>query len=286
MPDRPGQLVVRVAPGSAVRLAIDRPARTERGTLLLIHGMCGSSESGYMRRTSIQATRRGWVVARMNLRTCGGTEALSSTLYNAGQSEDAGRVLAELERLRFPRPHVAVGFSLGGNIVLLYAGREGAASRADAVAAINPPVDLEQCARALERPENRLYQAHYTRRLCRDLRRIARHRPLPGPRLSRRRVGTLRRFDTLYTAPDGGYPSAEVYYAEASAAPHLARIDRPALIISAANDPIVPPGIFARHRDAACVRILTPSAGGHCGYWQADRPRFWAAKEILDRLDA
>src|SRR6185436_8352957 len=145
---------VPVAAASKVRVLVTRPAATARGTLVAIHGLGGSAESGYMRRTAAQAHARGWAVARINLRNCGGTEALSTSLYNAGQSGDADAVLAALEAEGLPRPFGLLGFSLGGNIALLYAGRSGDACRADAVCGVNPPVDLAVCIDAIERSGN------------------------------------------------------------------------------------------------------------------------------------
>ncbi len=279
--------VVPVAEGSAVRVHVDRPAGTPRGTALLVHGMGGSSSSAYVRRTAQQARARGWAVACMNMRNCGGTEALASTLYNAGQWGDVGRVLEDLEGASMPRPFAAVGFSLGGNVVLLYAGRAAAGCRVDAVAGVNPPVDLEACCRQIERPANLLYQAHFTRLLCEQIRRVREVRPLPGPRASAWRIRTVRRFDRFFTAPDAGYPSAEAYYAASSAGPHLASIRVPALVLSAANDPIVPVGMFEAHRHPRPGRVVYahPRRGGHLGYWQSREPRFWAAKAVLDFLE-
>jgi hypothetical protein len=117
----------------------------------------------------------------VNLRNCGGTERLATTLYNAGQSDDAGKVLEDLKAAGFPRPYALMGFSLGGNLVLRYAGLAGEACLADAVAAVNPPVDLEACVRCLEQPRNAFYQAYFTWRLCRLLRRIRRVRSISGP---------------------------------------------------------------------------------------------------------
>jgi predicted alpha/beta-fold hydrolase len=221
----------------------------------------------------------------MNLRNCGGTEALARTLYNAGQSSDVGRVLERLDRSRFPRPFATIGFSLGGNLVLRYAAIEGVACRADAVAAVNPPIDLERCARALERPANRLYQAYYTRRLTRDLRRILAVREFSGLPPPDGSIRSVRRFDELYTAPDAGLPSAEEYYARASAGPRLGGLARPTLVISAANDPVVPVEMFEGYHGLKPARFLHPRRGGHCGYWQASRPRFWASDAILRFLD-
>ena len=125
-----------------------------------------------MRRTAVQAQARGWVVARLNLRNCGGTEGLATTLYNAGQSGDADGALLAIEARGLPRPHALMGFSLGGNIAMLYAGLSGTACRADAIVGVNPPVDLAECVRAIERPDNALYHAYFTRSLCAQLQRI------------------------------------------------------------------------------------------------------------------
>jgi predicted alpha/beta-fold hydrolase len=278
-------MLVPVSESSAVQVQINHPPGSSHGTLLLVHGMGGSAESGYMRRTAAQALGRGWTPVRMNLRNCGGTEALSRTLYNAGQSADVGRVLGALEAAGLPRPFAAVGFSLGGNLVLRHAALAGVGCRADSVFAINPPIDLERCARALELPANRVYQMYYTRKLVRALRRILAVRKLSGFPPPDRSIRSVRRFDQLYTAPDGGFASAEEYYAQASAAPHLGRLTRPAVVISAADDPVVPVEMFAPHHGLERVRFVHPRQGGHCGYWQSSRPRFWASTAVLHFLD-
>ncbi len=281
-------VVVPVDEGSAVRVLVSRSKGRARGTVLLVHGIGGSAESAGLRRTAAHALERGWAAVRMNLRNCGGTAALSRTLYNAGQSADVARVLEEMGALALPRPFGAVGFSLGGNLVLRYAGMSGRACVADAVLGINPTVDLEACCRALEEPRNLLYQLYFTRLLCLEVRRIRRTRPVDGPDASVRTVRTVRRFDAAFTAPDAGHSSAEDYYAACSAGSLLGSIRVPALVLSASNDPFVPVESFAPHRrsGAGGIVFVHPSHGGHLGYWQAGRPRFWAATRILDFLDA
>ncbi|HEX4825171.1 MAG TPA: alpha/beta fold hydrolase [Candidatus Polarisedimenticolaceae bacterium] len=275
-------LDVPVAPGSAVRVLLHKPAHPI-GTLVLLHGLGGSAESGYMRRTGALALARGWAVARVNLRTCGGTEALASTLYNAGQSDDAGAVLAALDRRGLPRPYGLVGFSLGGNIALKYAGMAGGSCLADAIVGVNPPVDLAACIAALERPSNRLYHAYFTRKLWTQLKRLRRVRDVPGPRRIPRGV---RGFDDAFTAPDAGYASAADYYAGASAGPRLAAVARPALVLSSDDDPFVPVGAFEPFRAGARrVVFAHPRGGGHCGYWRAARPRYWAGEAALSFMD-
>jgi predicted alpha/beta-fold hydrolase len=284
-PDRPSEsLLVRVAPRSKVRVDVDRPGQATAGTLLLVHGMCGSSASGYMLRTARTALAAGWTVARMNLRNCGGTEALSDTLYNAGQSDDVGAVLETLEQAGFPRPFGVAGFSMGGNLVLRYVALAEDGCLADAAVGVNPPVDLDRCARAIESPRNRFYQSYYVWRLCRQLRRIAAVRPIDRPLPAPRDVRSVRRFDDAWTAPDAGHDSAADYYRAASAAPLLEGVRRPALVLSAVDDPFVPYEMFVPHHGAERIEFAHPASGGHCGYVRAARPRFWAGETIVGFL--
>jgi uncharacterized protein len=276
-------LVVDVGRGSAVRIEVDRPTARPRGTLLVLHGMGGSAGSSYVLRTAQAARARGLTTARMNLRTCGGTERLAQTLYNAGQSEDVAAVLEALAAQHHPRPFLAVAFSLGGNVLLRYAGRAADGCALDALAAINPPIDLPACARSIERPRNFVYHAHYVRKLREQLKRVAAIRAVPGiERLGQAR--TIRRFDELFTAPDGGYSSSARYYEEASAGPTLQRIARRTLVLSAANDPIVPVEIFRPHHGLERLSFTHPESGGHCGYWSRGPEPFWAARAALDFL--
>ena len=273
---------VPVASQTWVRMILSLPSGAPRGTVLAIHGLSGSAESGYMRRTASQALARGWAVARLNLRTCGGTEALAATLYNAGQSEDAGAALSALADRGLPRPYALIGFSLGGNIAMRYAGLTGDACLADAVVGVNPPVDLNACIDALERSGNALYHAYFTRNLCAHLRRMRRLREIPGPDARRGAIRGVREFDDVFTAPDAGYAGAAEYYRRASAGPVLSGLKRPSMILSAQDDPLVPVSMFAAYHAASKhLRFLHPRSGGHCGYWGADAPRFWAATTAL-----
>lgn len=277
--------VVDVGGGSAVRLDLHRPSGRPRGTILYVHGLGGSADSGYMRRSARQARDRGWIAVRMNLRNCGGTERLARTLYNAGQSDDADRVWRHLDAAGFPRPFAAVGFSLGGNLLLRYAGRAGDACAPDAVVGVNPPVRLERCMRALERPSNRIYQLYFTILLSRQVERIRRFREFAGPAASPLRIRTVRRFDSVYTAPDAGYPSAEAYYDDASASGYLRGVRRPALILTAADDPFVPVDTFEGLDVAPRTELAVAPTGGHVGYWGRERPRFWAGSAVLTWIE-
>jgi predicted alpha/beta-fold hydrolase len=273
---------------SSVELLIsETDARPAKGTVLTVHGLGGSARSGDSRRTVAQALARGWHAARMNLRNCGGTESLASTLYNAGQSDDIGHALAALEREGLPRPYGVVSFSLGGNQTLLHASEAGAGCGADAIVAVNPPVDLAAANRAIRRPENVLYHLKYTQSLCRLLNRVRAVREVPGPAARWWELRTVRRFDELFTVPDAGHPDVDTYYAAASSGSRLGSITTPTLVVSAADDPIVRLESFEAYRPPAghAVRFEHPSSGGHCGYWQAGEPRPWAPMRALAFLE-
>ncbi len=280
-------LWVEVEAGTSVRLDVSRPEGSARGTLLLVHGMGGSARSPYVLRTARQALAAGWAVARMNLRSCGGTESRASTLYNAGQAGDAARALEAIEAAGLPAPFAAAGFSLGGNLLLRHAGLAGAGCRAAAVAAVNPPIDLGETLAAIERPSNALYHLYFVSALCAHLRRVRRVRPVPGPRASLASIRTLRRFDDAFTAPDAGYRDADDYYERASSYRVLEGIRVPALVLSARNDPFVPAGVLDRHRNAnpRHLEVQTPPTGGHCGYRAGVAEGFWAGAAALEFIE-
>jgi predicted alpha/beta-fold hydrolase len=278
-------LDVPVAPGTSVRTLVSGGGA--RGTIVLVHGLGGSASGVYMIRTARAALARGWSVVRMNLRNCGGTERLASTLYNAGQSDDLASVLEAIGAAGLPRPHAVIGFSLGGNLTLRYAGRAGGDALADAFVGVNPPVDLTRCIEALERPGNRPYHLYFRAKLVAQIRAIRRVRDVPGPEASLKAIRGVRAFDDLFTAPDAGLPDAAAYYRHASAGPTLERIRRPALILSASDDPFVPVSMFPPWEGVSPhLRFLHPDSGGHCGYWAASTPRYWAAEAALGFLDS
>src|SRR5712671_1892698 len=179
-----------------------QPAPRERPTLVLVHGLEGSSQSGYMMGLAERALAAGWNAVRLNQRNCGGTESLTPTLYNSGLSGDYRAVLIELiERDSFSEIFFT-GYSMGGNLVLKMAGElAGAAPRQlRGVAAVCPALDLARCVDAVGLRTNFLYQRHFVSGLKDRMRRKA--KLLPGKfDLSRMvSVSTLREFDDVITA--------------------------------------------------------------------------------------
>ena len=257
-------------------------------TLALVHGLEGSSESGYMRGLAATAFAAGFSVVRINQRNCGGTERLTPTLYNSGLSGDFRAILFELiEQDALLRIFFA-GYSMGGNLVLKMAGELGAAAPPQlyGVCAVCPTLDLAACVDAIARPENRLYQWHFVRDLKSRMRRKARIFPGRFELNGLARVRTVREFDDVITAPCCGYASSAEYYQRASALRVIDRVAVPSLIITSKDDPVVPFETFHSPQIARNphIELVAPEFGGHCAFIFRSRgpERYWAEARIVD----
>jgi len=267
-----------------------QPDRKDKPTLLMLHGLEGSSEAHYMRGLADKAFGRGLNVVRLNMRTCGGTEHLSRGLYHSGLTADPRAVIEELRDRDGLRTFVVAGYSMGGNITMKLAGELGASDLPEvkAFAAVSPVIELEQCVQALERRENRIYEWNFCRNLQARMRRKARAFPGAFDLRGLWKVWSIRAFDDRYTAPSHGFNGAADYYQRASAMRVIDRVARPALILSAADDPFVPPEIFDAPavRDNPHITTVITSCGGHCAFVEPPNgyDGYFAEKTIVDFL--
>jgi uncharacterized protein len=265
-----------------------QPEPCRSPTLALVHGLEGSSESAYMRGLAARAFAAGFSVLRINQRNCGGTERLTPTLYNSGLSADFRAVLFELiERDQLARVFFA-GYSMGGNLVLKMAGELGTAAPRElrAICCVCPTLDLAVCVDAIARPENRLYQGHFVRRLKSRMQRKGKLFPGRFELNGMKRVGTVREFDDAITAPCCGYRDAADYYERASALRVAQRIAVPTLILTSKDDPVVPFESFAAPEIArnAHIQVVATEFGGHCAFISRSRgaERYWAEARLLE----
>ena len=281
--------VFRVAEGIQVRCDCHWQAhRSAALTVVLVHGLEGSTSSQYIVGTADKAYAAGMNVVRMNVRGCGGTEALGASLYHSGLCGDVGEVVRELIAVdALPRIAIA-GFSMGGNMALKLAGEWGsdAPPQVRAIAAVSPGMDLSASADALHLRGNRIYELRFLVSLWRSLRRKARLFPQSYRMPPRRCLRSIRDFDDVVTAPAFGFQSAEDYYTRASATPLVGRISIPTLVIHSWDDPFVRllPSTLAALRANPKVTVLATAHGGHCGFL-ADANGYdgrWAERRIVE----
>ncbi len=263
-----------------------QPDRRSAVTVLIVHGLEGSSDSAYVLGTADKAWRAGMNAVRMNVRNCGGTEALCSTLYHSGMSEDVGAVAQALIADGLERIAL-VGFSMGGNQVLKLAGEWGrqAPPQVRAIAAVSPATDLGPSAAALHAGGNRIYEWYFLRGLKRRLRCKAALFPAIYDASRVRRVWTLREFDNRVTAPYCGFRDADDYYDRASASHVVGRIAIPTLILHALDDPFIRvlPETRARLLANPCVKLVETRHGGHCAFIgdRAGNDGMWAEQQVI-----
>jgi uncharacterized protein len=267
-------------------------SRSSRPTLVGLHGLESSSSVHYMKGVALQAWLRGWNAVLLNQRNCGGTEHLTPGLYHSALTADPREVIRSLARTEGLTDFFVVGYSLGGNLTLRLAGELGAHPDVPlrGVVAVCPTMDLERCVRAIERPLNFAYQFNFVRNLRARLRRKAEAWPGVYDLAPLARVWTIRAFDDVYTAPLNGFGDATTYYHRASALRVVADIRIPTLILSAADDPFVPPQQFdvAEVRSNPYIRVAMSAHGGHCAFVGTGQghQRFWAETTAVNFLDA
>lgn len=283
--------LVEVEPGVKVLCHCHWQAeRANALTVIIVHGLEGSSESQYMLGITRQGLTAGMNVVRMNQRNCGGTEGIAPVLYHSGLSCDVAAVARELiERDRISQ-FVLVGFSMGGNLVLKLAGEWGAEGPAQfrAVAAVSAAMDLGASSDALHLPGNRLYEYYFMWKLRRRLRQKVWLFPETFDVSRLRGVKTLREFDDKITAHYCGFLGAADYYYRAAAANVVDRIAVPAFILHARNDPFI--RILPETREKILgnphITFLETDDGGHCSFLtnpDGDDGR-WAERQVMEFL--
>ena len=262
--------------------------KQERPTMMLLHGLEGSTESIYILGTADKAFRAGFNVVRVNQRTCGKTEHLTPTIYHSGMTGDILHIMRELVETEGFREIYLVGFSMSGNMSLRLACQEaeGLPAELRAVCAVSPSVDLVAAADAMAQPSNWIYQKSFIRSLHKRMRRKKKLFPELYDIQGLRRIRTMRDFDERFTSRYGGYKDATDYYARTSSFPLLNKLSKPALIIHAENDPFVPFQPL-RHPSVAenpYIILLGTETGGHVGFIAADNQRedrFWAENRVV-----
>jgi len=260
--------------------------RAGRLTVILVHGLEGSSDSRYIQGIAARAWAAGCNVIRMNMRNCGGTETLTPTLYHSGLSGDVGAVVRHYAE-RFGLKRVAlVGYSMGGNLVLKLAGEWGNQPPLCAVAAVCPAIDLAPGADALHEPLNRPYERRFLLGL---MARYARKAKLfPGIYVPAGEIGpvrSIRQFDDKIVARYWGFRDAGDYYYRAASARVVDRIAVPTLILCAQDDPFIRlfPETRAKLLANPHVTFVETRHGGHCAYLSRDPGNeiHWAEAAVI-----
>lgn len=266
---------------------LDWSVTDPRKLVILTHGMEGSSKSKYILHSVAEANQRGYSALAWNLRGCSGHMNRLAKFYHSGKSEDLDAVVKHAVQRGFREIYLA-GFSLGGNLTLVYLGRAG--SRVNryirAAVAVSAPVDLAASEVAIRAPKNRLY----LKRFLLDFKKKFHHkRAKRGIYIDitefDREITTLAELDERYTAPWNGFPSAKVYYERSSALPVLDKIRVPFLLLNPKDDTFLadecyPTALAAKSKN---FYLETPASGGHCAMLSDHRfNKSYMEKRLMD----
>ncbi len=257
---------------------------------VLLHGLEGCYRSHYIPGLMRTLAAAGWRVAVMHFRGCSGEVNRLPRSYHSGETGDLRHVLRLLREREQPRQLTAVGFSLGGNVLLKYLGERPADSDLDAACAVSVPFDLAAGAIRLSRGLSQLYQWWLVRALRRKIRIKFSHMPAPIALDALDQQHTFYQFDNYVTAPLHGFLDADDYYARSSSRFFLKTIHTPTLILHAADDPFLgPEAVPTAGELSPTVRFELSQRGGHVGFvsgpwpWQ---PAYWLDGRIRVFLSA
>lgn len=261
--------------------------RRHRPTVILVHGLEGSSRSQYIVGNSARALAAGCNVVRMNMRSCGGTDHLSPTIYHSGRSSDVGKLLVRILDEHQIESVVLAGYSMGGNLVLKLLGEFGDAPppQLKAVIGISPLMDLTPSSAALHEPQNRIYEWHFLR----NMRRRFRHKASLFPRLYRSALQTplrtMRDFDQYIVARYGHFRDADDYYISVASSRYASAFRVPTLILHSTDDPFIRmlPSTRAALLANPHVTFVETHQGGHCAYLTDPHPDANRATQVSPR---
>ncbi len=248
---------------TAGRLTLTGRLRPEgEEIVLIVHGLGGCADSGYVPRAEAAAVGAGLASLALNVR---GADRAGGDYGHAAMTADLVAAIASPELAHYSRIRL-LGFSLGGHLALRYA-TESPDARVAAVAAVCAPLDLGGCCTYLDRPVGAIYRRHLLRRLMEIYAAVAAHSEVPVPVEEAQRIRLQREFDGRIVAPRHGFTDVEDYYRRASVGPRLDRLRVPALLVAAEGDPIVPAKTLLPFLDpqppGLTVRWV---AGGHVGF--------------------
>ena len=266
------------------RVSSDRAA-------IITHGLEGDSERAYMRGMVKALNRGGWDAVAMNFRGCSGRPNRMLKSYHSGETGDLDVVVSHVREKDRYREIALVGFSLGGNVALKYAGER--ADRIDPLVqklvAFSVPCDLESSAYKISEPGNRIYLKRFLRLLRKKIR--AKMELMPD-RIDDRgydKITSFQEFDDRYTAPINGFADALDYWHKCSCKPFLPSIAIRALLISAADDPFLPGLCYPVAEAESSPRLFldTPGHGGHVGFVQFNAGgEYWSESRAVSFLNA
>jgi len=257
--------------------------------VILLHGLEGSINSHYAKTMLKALEENGLKAVLMHFRGCSGKHNRKDRSYHSGDTSDLRFLIQKLSE-QFPGNKLtAVGFSLGGNVLLKYLGEQGKDALLDAAVAISVPFDLSNGANCLNKGYSKLYQRHLIQRLQNKINDKFKDRDAPFPIQKMMDWNTFNLFDHHVTAPLHGFKSGKDYYQKCSSRKFLKSITVPALLLHSKDDPFISKDAIPNGNELSnSVQLELSERGGHVGFVSGDLPwraTYWLEKRIPEFLN-
>ncbi|XP_068636186.1 embryogenesis-associated protein EMB8-like [Aristolochia californica] len=262
-------------------------------TLILLPGHTGGSSDAYVRHMLVRASKKGWRVVVFNNRGCENSPVTTPQLYSASFTEDLSHVVKHVG-IRFPKSKIyAIGWSLGGNILVRYLGQESDNCPLSGAVSLCNPFNLVIADENLRKGFNKVYDRSLRSALCKIYKKHAILFEGLGGEYNIQLAAnakTLKEFDEGLTRVCFGFKSADDYYSNSCSSDSIKDAHIPLLCIQAANDPIAPQQAIPREDikdNANCLLIVTPK-GGHLGWIAGDEVPFgapWTDPVVMEFLE-
>lgn len=271
-------------------LDLDWSQTGRRRLTIISHGLEGDSGRSYVKGMVRALNLFGWDCLAWNFRGCSGHVNRKLKYYHSGSFDDLATVVDHAAATGKYDEIALMGFSIGGNITLLYLGknRENRHPLISCAAVLSVPCDLTAGAAALAQAANRIYMQRFLRLLHRKIKAKMKFMPDRINDKGYADLKTFEDFDNRYTAPINGFKDAADYWRQCSSRSWIADIEIPTLMISARNDPFLTPACFPEKEAAANPKICLemPESGGHVGFIQFNNNGiYWSERRIAEFFD-
>lgn len=269
--------------GDFVDLAWACPEQdASRPLVVLFHGLEGEVHSHYIQGMMAALQQQGWQTLLMHFRGCSGEPNRHLSAYHSGAISDPHYLLTQL-RQRYPhRPIAAIGYSLGGNMLVNYLAKYPSNPLTSAVV-VSAPLQLSACAERMNRGVSRIYQRYLLSKMQHNWQQKLQRHPYHSCPVKAGALRSIREFDDKITAPVHGFHDAEDYYHRCSGLYQLADILTPTLILHAADDPFMSDAVIPDASELPpAITYELSQHGGHVGFIQGTpwRPHYWLEQRI------
>lgn len=252
--------------------------------VVLLHGLGGGLNSRYVRGLMKSLNAVGLRAVLMVFRGQGAEPNRLPRSYHSGETGDIRQVIQTLQQREPQTALAAVGYSLGGNVLLKYLGEEGTTTPLQCAAAVSVPFDLAACAAAIRKGFSRTYQRKLLIAMRFAVARKFAQMPAPIALPNLKQLKDFFEFDDAITAPLHGFRDVHHYYAESSSGQYLKQIQIPTLILHARDDPFMTPSVVPKPAQlSAKITLEASDHGGHVGFIgrrDNGRPYFWLESRI------